>query len=309
MPTSETSETKKNPTFLKAVITQHAVEEPEFSDKLRYLAYAKETCPTTGKEHWQGFAYAKTAMRLKGWTKLFPGAHIEAMRGDFSSNTVYCSKEGQLIQHGQPPRQGERTDLNELKVQLDSGKRPMEIADEVDGMFGVVARHERFSENYFEYKRRKVVQHDRAVPKVYIRWGPPGTGKTRWMDDTYGKSGWTRHPDNSTKWNDHCDCDVILFDDVKVNEIASIARLLVLTDRYPVQVKRHNGFLTWKPRVIVFTSNFPPHQWWPNERSVSLEAFFRRVTSIEYIDPERCTNYVGFEEINIKEGTDIEYGI
>jgi len=44
-------------------------------------------------------------MRLTGWKKLFPGAHIEGMRGYFASNTAYCSKEGQLIQHGQPPRQ------------------------------------------------------------------------------------------------------------------------------------------------------------------------------------------------------------
>ncbi len=133
----------------------------------------------------------KTGMRLTGWKKVFPGAHIETMRGDFTSNTGYCSKEGWLIQHGQPPREGERTDLQELKVQLDSGNRPMEIANEVDGMFGVVARTERFCENYFEYKRLKVIQHDRAVPKVYIRWGPPGTGKTRWMDDIYGICGWT----------------------------------------------------------------------------------------------------------------------
>jgi hypothetical protein len=279
-----------------------------FSAKLSYLAYAHEIVPKTGKDHWQGFAYAKTQMPLPGWKKLFPSAHIEAMRSDFAQNEIYCSKEGQLIEHGVRPCQGERSDLNELKVLLDSGKSPMEIGDEVEGMFSVVARTERFSENYFEYKRRKVVQHDRTLPKVYIVWGPPGSGKTRWMDDTYGKSGWTRHPDNTTKWNDNCDSDVILFDDVKVDEIAPIARFLVLTDHYPVQVKRHNGFLTWKPRVIVFTSNFPPHQWWPNERAVSLEVFFRRVTEIEYIDPERCTNYVGFEEINIKEGTDIEYG-
>jgi len=306
MPTSEheTSEQEVPYKYRRACITDWSWPvEPVFSAKLAYLAYAHEIAPTTGKDHWQAFAYAKTQMPLAGWKKLFPGAHIEAMRSDFAKNEIYCSKEGQLIEHGVRPRQGERSDLNELKVLLDSGKRPMEIADEVEGMFSVVARTERFSENYFEYKRRKVKAHDRELPKVYIRWGPPGTGKTRWMDDTFGKVGWTRHPDNTTKWNDGCDCDVILFDDVKANEIPPIARLLVLTDRYPVQVKRHNGFLTWKPKTIVFTSNFPPHQWWPNEHAVSLEAFFRRVTETVYVDPARCTNYVGFEEINIKEGT------
>ncbi len=89
------------------------------------------------------------------WKKLFPGAHIEQMRSDFAANEKYCSKEGQLTEHGQRPRQGERTQLQELKVQLDAGKRPLEIADEVDGMFGVIARTHKFAETYFQYKRAK----------------------------------------------------------------------------------------------------------------------------------------------------------
>jgi hypothetical protein len=151
-------------------------------------------------------------MKLTGWKKVFPGAHIESMKGDFQSNEKYCSKEGLLVQHGQPPRQGERSDLQELKVQFDVGKKPMQIADEVEGMFGVVARTQRFCETYSEYKRHKLLENDRSLPEVYIRWGPPGSGKTRWMDDTYGTTGWVRHPDNITKWNDDCDCDVILFE-------------------------------------------------------------------------------------------------
>lgn len=279
MPTSETSKT-----FLKCVFTCHnSEEEPDFSNKLRYLGYAKETCPSTGKEHWQGFAYANTAMRLTGWKKLFPGAHIEAMRGDFTSNTTYCSKEGLLIQHGLPPRQGERTDLQELKVQLDSGKRPMEIADEVDGMFGVVARTHRFAETYFQYKRQRRLQDDRTPPEVYIRWGPPGSGKTRWMDDTYGTSGWTRAPDNTGKWYDGCDRDVILFDDVKANQVPSITEVLKLTDRTPSQLPIKCGWIIFKPKIIVFTSNYPPTEWWPHEPAVSLEAFMRRVTKVEHI--------------------------
>jgi hypothetical protein len=69
-----------------------------------------------------------------------------------------------LIQHGQPPRQGERTDLQELKVQLDSVNRPMEIADEVDGMFGVVARTHRFAESYFQYKDPRLLRMTGPLP-------------------------------------------------------------------------------------------------------------------------------------------------
>ena len=33
-------------------------------------------------------------------------------------------------------------------------------------MFGVVVRVERFTENYFEYKRHKTLTHDRTLPEV-----------------------------------------------------------------------------------------------------------------------------------------------
>ena len=105
-------------------------------------------------------------MKLTSWEKLFPGVHIEQMRSDFEHNVDYCSKEGQLIQHGKPPHQGERTDIQELKYQLDLDKRPLEIADEIDGMFSTVAHAHRFSESYFQYKRTKKLAHDRTAPEV-----------------------------------------------------------------------------------------------------------------------------------------------
>jgi hypothetical protein len=123
----------------------------------------------------------------------------------------------------------------------------------------------------------------RTVPEVHIRWGPPGSGKTRWMDDTYGAGNWIRAPDNTGKWFDGCDCDIILFDDVKVNEVPPIAQVLGLTDRYPVQVPIKGGFITWKPRVIVFTSNYKPREWWPQIADVSYKAFKRRVSSCKHI--------------------------
>jgi hypothetical protein len=97
------------------------------------LAYAEETCPTTQKKHYQAFAYAHDKMKLSGWKKLFPTAHIEEMRGSFTENEKYCSKEGMLTEQGVRPSQGQRNDLLAVKKLIDSGKRPMEIADGTAG--------------------------------------------------------------------------------------------------------------------------------------------------------------------------------
>jgi hypothetical protein len=103
------------------------------------------------------------------------------------------------------------------------------------------------------------------------------------MDDTYEAGNWTRAPDTTGKWFDGCDRDVILFADVKAHEIPSITQVIRLYDRYPIQVKRHNVFLTWKARVLVFTSNYSPTVWWPHEPEISYRAFERRITSIEHV--------------------------
>jgi hypothetical protein len=51
-------------------------------------------------------------------------------------------------------------------VQLDAGSNPLKISDEVEGMFGVVAKHHKFTETYFQYKRVKTLTHDRTSPDV-----------------------------------------------------------------------------------------------------------------------------------------------
>jgi hypothetical protein len=40
-----------------------------------------------------------------------------------------------------------------------------------------------------------------------------------------------------------------LFDDVKINEILPIGKILQLTDWYPIQVPKKGGFITWKPKA------------------------------------------------------------
>jgi hypothetical protein len=99
------------------------------------------------------------------------------------------------------PAQGTRTDLIAVKRLLDKGKKPMEIADEHEEHFGAVMKFGRSMNDYSDYKRRRLLQNDRTKPEVYIRFGPPGSGKTCWVDDNYGTD-WVRAPDNSGHWFD-----------------------------------------------------------------------------------------------------------
>jgi hypothetical protein len=74
-----------------------------------------------------------------------------------------------------------------------------------------------------EYLRKKHVMNNRDAPEVYVRIGPPGTGKTKLPDEQYGNTGYAIAPDNTGRWFDGCDRDVILFDDVENGQVLSFS--------------------------------------------------------------------------------------
>ena len=121
------------------------------------------------------------------------------------------------------------------------------------------------------------------LPEVYVRCGPAGTGKTRWLDEQYGTDGYAIAPDNTGRWFDSCDRDVVLFDDVSNGQVPSPSLWKRLCDRYPFQVAVKGGHIWWKPKVIVFTSNQHPKEWWPDMSELDMDAVERRITSVSVV--------------------------
>lgn len=78
---------------------------------IKYSAYGDEVCPTTKREHKQAFIYFHDKVRPSFVRKMFPNTHNEIMRGNFTQNAGYCSKEGKLIEYGiKPLTQAEKGD-------------------------------------------------------------------------------------------------------------------------------------------------------------------------------------------------------
>nr|QUS52625.1 replication protein [Mute swan feces associated circular virus 17] len=253
--------------------------------KLRYFAYSSEVCPTTGRSHLQGFAYSWKALKHGSWRKLFPGHHVEIMRGNFRENELYCSKEGNLVEFGEKPNNnGEKKGLIDYKEELDKGKSVLEVADENPDLFQTYCMYRNGLKEYAQYKRQKTMSDNRDVPDVFVRIGPPGTGKTRWLDDTFGMGGWITAPDNTGHWFDGCDRDVILFDDVEIGAVPPLSLFKRLTDRYPLQVPVKGGFITWKPKVIVFTANSHPFEWWKDLSDFDKGAIERRMKEVVVVE-------------------------
>ena len=170
----KSNEKKLNPTFRAVTFTTFQVNPPDWDllkGHMRYLAYGKEKCPTTLREHWQGFAYSFKPQRFSAFLKLLPKCHVEQMKGNFRENEVYCQKEGKYTEFGVKPNEdGIKTTMLEVKRRLDVGEDHLDIAEDPE-CFNIVRQSTRFFKEYQNHVRAKISRTDRTMPKVYIRYG------------------------------------------------------------------------------------------------------------------------------------------
>lgn len=75
--------------------TNYKFEESAKKDQIRYFIAGKETCPTTAKEHLQGYVEFTKPQRLTGVKKNLGDTtvHCEARRGTREQARDYCKKE------------------------------------------------------------------------------------------------------------------------------------------------------------------------------------------------------------------------
>lgn len=165
------------------------------SGTLRYVCAQVEQCPTTGKEHVQGYLEAPQKRSIASLKKALNDvtAHFEIRRGSRDSARDYCRKEesrlwgpyefGEWI-GGQGRRlhrsalvltfahvyTGARTDLQAIQEACKKGRSTKYIADQ---HFATWVKYHRAIEKY----QCLVAGHRDWPMEVYAFIGPPGSGK------------------------------------------------------------------------------------------------------------------------------------
>lgn len=224
---------------------------------LKYLYAQREACPTTGRHHWQGYILFNSPKRVATMRKQGQGGHMIVMSGTPQSNDDYCTKEATSIldddgnhlkiEHGTKPdmnvKQGQRTDLLDIQIQILEGDTMEQVADQ---NFEHWCRYNKAFEKYALMKTEK----RKFKTNVYYYVGASGTGKSRLASELainpYYK--------NTGKWWDGYDgTSDIIIDDFTGN--IPFTELLRLTDRYPHQVETKGGMINFAPRNIYITSN------------------------------------------------------
>lgn len=247
-----------------------------------YMIYQYELAPTTDRVHIQGYMRYDDAVAYSYIHEQCPGIWIEKAKASEAKNVRYCSKLASRIagpyEHGDRPKQGYRSDLSLQYEMVKSGKTPLDVVAEIPE----AARHIKHLQTYSAAITNRSKDF---VPKVYIRWGPSGTGKTRWCYDTYGHDGVFKLAYNKTNawWDGYANQKCILIDDWPLQDKSQLHVyhwLLEWTDRYPTWIPFKGGMTRLGESDIVVTSNEHPLTWFGGE---GLRALERRVTSVDQI--------------------------
>lgn len=154
--------------------TSFVLELPTFEEiNCSYIIWGEEVCPTTGRDHLQGYIEFKQGVTFNTVKRRLgnPAAHVTVRKGTQLQAVDYCKKDGAFHEFGEAAAQGKRSDLDAVRAGLSAGHGMRRIIR--DGASYVGLRYAEKRLTYLEAPRAD------AVPDVLWYWGGTGTGKTR----------------------------------------------------------------------------------------------------------------------------------
>lgn len=309
---TETKKEKKRPIQCRnwcfTIFTKNTVENyieifndlyNGYKDIIRYLGFAKETCPKTKRLHIQGWIQLKNKKTLGGVQKLFSNRtmHLEAMYGSENDNLIYCKKTGKwsLTKKGQEKykgkyyelgefiTQGRRSDIEEIQKKLDEQEPMYSVAKDYFGDF--IRYHSGFYK-YAELVAKEKSKKFRKVEVIFLS-GKTGTGKTRkaMEEATFKITG------DQLNWWDGYENDKCILIDEYSNQIP-ITKLLNLLDGYQLRlpIKGSHTYANWNK--VYVTTNLTKDELHPFAKSEHQKALIRRIKTFANVTKGNTTALV-----------------
>lgn len=252
--------------------------------RAKYLICQHEEGEENQTEHIQGYVYFQEAITLKNVKRRLKCAwvHLEPARGTPEQNKEYCSKEKTRIagpwELGQIPSQGKRSDLLEMKADIDAGMSMQEVQN---AYFGNWLRYENSIQKYITQKKGR----RNWMTEVVIYWGPTGTGKSKraWHEARaeFGEEEVHEGPIGKW-WQGYTGQAAVILDDWYPEEQdGKLGTWLKLFDRYPIQVELKGLSCQFLAKKVWITTNQDPNQFWDGQPQDKRDAWFRRIVKME----------------------------
>lgn len=236
----------------------------------QYIIYGKETAPTTGTPHLQGYVYFHSPRTESSVRKEWIGFSIEhRYKGSTPAQAAaYCKKSGNFVERGELPKQGRRSDLDEIKDIIQETNSMREVVTVAKSLQSV-----RMAEIYLKYHEKP----RNWECKVEWYYGVSGSGKTRTAFEKFKDQDYYVAM-TTGKWFEGYDAQpCVIIDDIR-NDFMSYSEFLKLIDRYEFRVQTKGGSRQFLAKHIIITSPYHPKYLW--DTSESKTQLLRRISDI-----------------------------
>lgn len=262
--------------------TQHDVTKKAEIEayECKYLIVGVEVCPTTKKQHLQGYCELGKQLRLLELQKTF--GHIEERKGTAQQASDYCEKEGNFVKKGTLSRPGTRSDLKEVAKSVLSGASIEEIAETHPVEFIKYNKG-------IEALRNTQMKHRTTKPHVEWLWGLTEVGKSRYCNEKHTSK---YFKDGTMWWNNYTQQEAIIIDDFDGKW--PFRDLLRILDRYEYQGQTKGGYVKINSPYIYITCEFPPTKFWCGNE---LDQIVRRIDLIRELKKIQASQELGVSEV------------
>lgn len=217
-----------------------------------------------GTPHIQGYVYFKNEKTMKRVSKYIKRAHLKIANGTGEQNRIYIfgpyTKDDKFKdinptarEFGTCPKQGKRSDIENIKEKVKSGENKISILIEEATSFQAI----RYAEVYLKYKEKK---RD-WLPSVSWYWGEPRSGKTRLAHEVLHDP----YLSNNGKWFEGYDAhENVIIDDLRKEYVVAcggFGNFMNRLDRYSHQVECKGGTRQFLAKKIIITSIYSPEMF------------------------------------------------
>lgn len=268
-----TAQRYRNYCFTDFIIQDLETIYNDNKDIIRYLCFGREYCPKTMKEHQQGWVQFFNPKSLKTAQRILnlPKQHFEACKGNEYDNDKYCTKDGKYRKFGKFISQGQRTDLEEIKRQLDNGATIKTVAD---NFFGDFLRYHNGISKYKQLCDKTRSKNWRNIEVILI-CGPTDCGKTR---HAMKEAKYKINASELLWWDGYEGEECICIDEY--NNDIPVTKLLNLLDGYQLRLPIKGGFTYANWNKVFITSNLKVEELHAQCKEEHRNAMYRRISRI-----------------------------
>jgi hypothetical protein len=252
-------------------INNYSKEERQYAEeyKCEYLLIAEEVGEKEHTEHLHIYFELKCQKTFSKIKKEFPRANIQVAKGNAQQVRAYLAKQNLVIEIGEAKKQGQRSDLENVKEILKETNKMREVVDIATSYQSV-----RMAEVILKYHER--TRNFKPLVKWY--YGSTGSGKTRTAHEESDPDD-THVQDKNIKWWEGYDGHkFVIIDDFR-KDFCKFHELLKLIDRYPYRVECKGGSRQLLAETMIITSAYHPKHIY--ESREDLGQLIRRIDEIK----------------------------